>query len=296
VKRMKDTFRFILTKENISIRDIKFLQGVEIKEFRQPDGEIIYEVQADPNLIQKMKVIEEAGFIRPIKEEVREVESIEDLIRLTKKVEIVQGGSLYMRVHLGDHILTFNENQLLTPTMFRKYLLRLGKILRIKQKDWEELAQYWLDIAEKVDEVSEEGEIEEKFLNYIRECRIVKEVEQAILPYTILLKDDEFFVSTDTVAEKLGVGKRKLRSILSDYIIGSSVQFRSHGRRYRFWKLSEKSVCEIDVKKQLEEEEVEKAEEAKEEAEEEATEEGEEKRDECEGDGERAEEVWEEAD
>lgn len=285
---MKDTFRFILTKENISVRDIEFLQGVEIREFRQPDGEIIYEVQADPNLIQKMKVIEEAGFIKPIKEELREVESIEDLIPLTKKVEIVQGGPLYMRVYLGDHILTFNENQLLTPTMLRKYLLRLGKILRIKQKDWEELAQYWLDIAEKVDEVSEEGEIIEKFLNYIRECRIVKEVEQAILPYTILLKDNEFFCSTDTVAEKLSVSKRKLRSILSDYIIGSSVQFRSHGRRYRFWKLSEK--CEIDVKKQLEEEE---AEEAEEEVEEEATEEGEEEREERD---EGAEEVWEEAD
>jgi len=296
VKRMKDTFRFILTKENISIRDIKFLQGVEIKEFRQPDGEIIYEVQADPNLIQKMKVIEEAGFIRPIKEELREVESIEDLIPLTKKVEIVQGGPLYMRVYLGDHILTFNENQLLTPTMLRKYLLRLGKILRIKQKDWEELAQYWLDIAEKVDEVSEEGEIIEKFLNYIRECRIVKEVEQAILPYTILLKDGEFFISTDTVAEKLGVSKRKLRSILSDYIVGGSVQFQSHGRRYRFWKLSEKSVCEIDVKKQLEEEEAEEAEEAEEEAEEEVTEEEGRERGEHEGDGERAEEVWEEAD
>jgi len=294
---MKDTFRFILTNKNISVKDIEFLQGAEIREFRQPDGEIIYEVQADPNLIQKMKVIEEAGFIRPIKEELREVESIEDLIPLTKKVEIVQGGPLYMRVYLGDHILTFNENQLLTPTMLRKYLLRLGKILRIKQKDWEELAQYWLDIGEKVDEVSEEGEVVEKFLNYIRECRIVKEVEQAILPYTILLKDNEFFCSTDTVAEKLGVGKRKLRSILSDYIIGSSVQFRSHGRRYRFWKLSEKSVCEIDVKKQLEEEEVEEVEE--EATEERATEEGEEEREGCderEEEGERAEEVWEEAD
>ena len=286
---MKDTFRFILTNKNISVKDIEFLQGAEIREFRQPDGEIIYEVQADPNLIQKMKVIEEAGFIRPIKEELREVESIEDLIPLTKKVEIVQGGPLYMRVYLGDHILTFNENQLLTPTMLRKYLLRLGKILRIKQKDWEELVQYWLDIGEKVDEVSEEGEVVEKFLNYIKECRIVKEVEQAILPYTILLKDNEFFCSTDTVAEKLGVGKRKLRSFLSDYIIGNSIQFRSHGRKYRFWKLSEKCECEIDVKKQLEEEEAEEAEEG-------ATGEGEEGREEREEEDERTEEVWEGAD
>ena len=294
---MKDTFRFMITKEAYieTVKSAEFLQG-KLREFREPDGKVIYEVQVDAELIQNMKVFEKAGFIKPIKEELREVESIEDLFPLTKKVEIVQGGPLYMRVYLGDHILTFNENQLLTPTMLRKYLLRLGKILRIKQKDWDELLQYWLDIAEKVDEVSEEGEIEEKFLNYIRECRIVKEVEQAILPYTILLKDDEFFISTDTVAEKLGVSKRKLRSILSDYIIGSSVQFRSHGRRYRFWKLSEKSVCEIDMKKQLEEEEAEEVEEAGEEVEEEATEEGEEERDEREKDDERTEEVWEEAD
>ena len=280
---MKDTFRFMLTKENLSVRDIEFLRDVEIRELRQPDGVLIYEIQADSNLIQKMKVLEEAGFIKPIKEELREVESVDDLISLTKRVEVVQGGSLYMRVHLSDHILTFNESQLLTPTMLRKYLLRLGKCLRIRQNDWDELVQYWLDIAEKIDEVSEEDEIIEKFLNYIRECRIVKEVEQAISPYTILLRDGEFFCSTDTVAEKLGVSKRKLRSILSDYIVGSSVQFRSHGRRYRFWRLSAEK-CGIDVERQLEEEGAEEAEEA----------EGEEVLERRER--EREDEVWEEAD
>jgi len=289
--------RFMLLKG--SIDDLEFLQG-KVSELRDADGTIFYEIpDTDAELIQEIKLLEKMKFVKTIKEEIREIESIEDLFPLTKKVEIVQGGPLYMRVHLGDHILTFNENHLLTPTMLRKYLLRLGIVLRIKQKDWDELLQYWLDIGEKVDEVSEEREIEEKFLNYIRECRIVKEVEQAILPYAILLKDNEFFVSTDTVAEKLGVSKRKLRSILSDYIIGNSIQLRSHGRRYRFWKLSEKSVCEIDVKKQLEEEEAEGAEEVGEEVEEEATEEGEEGcegRDECEEGGEREGEVWEEAD
>ena len=116
--------------------------------------------------------------------------------------------------------------------------------------------QYWLDIGEKVNEVSEEEEVAEKFLNYVTECRVVEDAKEAVLPYTLLLRDGGIFCSTDTIAEKMGLSKRKLRSILSDYIVGNSVRLRVYGRRYRFWELSA-DKCGIDIEKQLAKETVE---------------------------------------
>jgi len=239
--------RFVVVKD-ISLDEIDFLRG-KYKEVSAPtDPEVIYEV--DDNLRNDMKVLERAGFIKEIKQELHDVEKVEDLIPMTERVEIVQGGSLFLRVQLAGHTLTFTEGQLLTATTLRKYLLRMGKVLSIKQKDWEELLQYWLDTGEKVNEISEEEEVAEKFLNYVSECRIVEDTKEAVLPYTLLARDGGIYCSTDTIAEKMGISKRKLRSILSDYIVGNSVQLRVYGRRYRFWEISA-DKCGINPEKQL---------------------------------------------
>ena len=245
--------RFMVIKD-IPLDDISFLKG-EYRVVSTPtDPEIIYEV--DEKFREKLKVLEEAGFIKVIKQDLQDIEKVEDLIPMTERVEIVQGGSLFLRVQLGGHTLSFTEGQLLTPTTLRKYLLRMGKVLRISQKDWEELLQYWLDTGNKVNEVSEEEEVAEKFLNYVSECRIVEDAKGAVLPYTLLLRDGRIYCSTDTIAEKMGFSKRKLRSILSDYIVGNSVQLRVYGRRYRFWEISA-DKCGIDIEKQLAKDEVE---------------------------------------
>jgi len=236
--------RFMVIKD-IPLDDISFLKGEYKKVSAPTDPEIIYEV--DEKFREKLKVLEEAGFIRVIKQDLHDIEKVEDLIPMTERV---QGGSLFLRVQLAGHTLSFTEGQLLSPTALRKYLLRMGKVLRIKQKDWEELLQYWLDTGEKVNEVSEEEEVAEKFLNYIGECRVVEDTKEALLPYTLLLRDGGIYCSTDTVAEKMGLSKRKLRSILSDYIVGNSVRLRVYGRRYRFWEISA-DKCGIDIEKQL---------------------------------------------
>ncbi|MCD6148320.1 hypothetical protein J7J18_03015, partial [bacterium] len=137
--------RFIVIKD-MPLDDISFLKG-EYRVVSTPtDPEIIYEV--DEKFREKLKVLEEAGFIRVIKQDLHDIDDVEDLIPMTERVEIVQGGSLFLRVQLAGHTLTFTEGQLLSPTTLRKYLLRMGKVLRIKQKDWEELLQYWLDTGE----------------------------------------------------------------------------------------------------------------------------------------------------
>jgi len=252
--------RFMVIKD-IPLDDISFLKGEYKKVSAPTDPEIIYEV--DEKFREKLKVLEEAGFIRVIKQDLHDIEKVEDLIPMTERVEIVQGGSLFLRVQLAGHTLSFTEGQLLSPTALRKYLLRMGKVLRIKQKDWEELLQYWLDTGEKVNEVSEEEEVAEKFLNYIGECRVVEDTKEALLPYTLLLRDGGIYCSTDTVAEKMGLSKRKLRSILSDYIVGNSVRLRVYGRRYRFWEISA-DKCGIDIEKQLVKDIVEEKEEGEE--------------------------------
>lgn len=253
--------RFMKVKD-LPLDEIAFLRGRYKIISSVIDGEDIYEV--DDELRDELKVLEKAGFVKIIKGEIHDIEKAEDLLSLTERVEIVEGGSLFLRVQLAGHTLSFTEDQLLTPTALRKYLLRIGKVLSIKQKEWNELLQYWLDIGERVSEVSEDEEVVDKFLNYIGECRVVKDTKEAVLPYVLLMKDGSVYCSTDTIAEKLGMGKRKLRSVLSDYIVGNSVQFRIYDRRHRFWQLSV-DKCGINLEKQLAEEVKEEEEEVKEE-------------------------------
>ena len=246
--------RFILLKEDFFVDDTP-LKG-KCKACNEEEA-TIYEVD-DIGLKSELDLLERYGILRLIKTDSQEIEGVDDIIRLTESVEIIEGGSMYLKVKMLKHEFSFTEAQLMSGFSLQKYMLRLGKYITIPGKKWREIAQYWLDIGEKMHEVSDEDVMREKVINYLKKCVIYREVEKALGFHSLFLDDTEQSVilcSTDSLVEHLRIeNRRKLRSILSKYIDGPSVQRYVYGEKKRFWRfLIDK--CELNLEEQIYEEE-----------------------------------------
>lgn len=246
--------RFVVLRE-FPLEEIPFLKDQYKVVSDVADADFVYEV--DDAKKDKLKVFEEAGFIKEVKGERNEIEGVDDIIRLTEKVEVLQGGSLYMRVKLLGHELQFTESQLLSPMALSRQLLRLKKLIKPTGKDWKAILEYWFSVSEDIKEESETEEYVEKVLNYLNDCVIHDNKEMAAAPFSLYSDDfsyssDIVFCSIDALCEHLEMrSRRRLRAILSDYISGNSVQWRVRGKRMRFWSfLCEE--CGIDFEKQKE--------------------------------------------
>ncbi len=244
--------RFMVIRDDFPLEEVAFLKGQYRVVSDPTDEEIIYEV--NDALKNKLKIFEEAGFIKEVKGERKELESVEDIIRLTEKVRLIQGGSLYMRVKLLGHNFHFTESQLLTPFALSKQLLRLKKLIKPTTKQWKEILEFWFSISEDIKEESEEEKYIEEVLNYLSDCVIYDDKEMAAAPFSLYSdgSGDKVYCSIEALCEHLGVSnRRKLRALLSDYIDGNSVRWRVRGKRMRFWCFLTEP-CEIDIEKQKE--------------------------------------------
>jgi len=225
------------------------------------DDAIVWEV--DDSSVETVKFLEKQGIVKVIKGD-DEIDSVSDIMRLTDKVELLQGGSVIMKIYLLDHVFTLEERQLLTATAFRKQLLRLKKFIQIKPKEWVTLVNYWFDVAKDIHEPSEEETVKEKILNYLRDCTIYTDIHSALSYYTLYYNENEpgvVFCLADNLLKVVDVNRRRLRSILSDEV-QETVQKRYGRARHRFWKFYIKR-CGIDLDEQMyrEEEEEEETEE-----------------------------------
>jgi len=252
--------RFVIVKDDFYPDEVTFLRGV-YKVVKDPMSNIlVYEVPA--TLKSKLEVLEEAGIVRVIKEEsIKDISSILDLIGLTERVEMLQGGSVLLRVTLRDgHIFTFTESQLTKPYAIQKMLLRLKKIVKVRKDEWVELLKYWFSISEDIEEISEDDEIREKVITYLKSCVIYTDKWKSLGYRTLLYieKDnDRVYCYSNNLKRLLGdISLRKIRWILSDYIVGKSLQLRIEkensglGNRYRFWAFGIEK-CGIDLEQQL---------------------------------------------
>lgn len=221
------------------------------------ENDALYEVD-DIGLKPELDLLEKYGLIKLIKSDSQEIEDVNDIIRLTESVEIIEGGNMYLKVNILKHEFTFSEAQMMSGFALQKYMLRLGKFITIPGKGWREIAQYWLDIGEKLHELSEEDVMREKVVNYLKKCVIYKETEKALGFHSLFFDDIEqsvVFCSIDALVEHLQIkNRRKLRSVLSEQISGQSVQRYVYGEKKRFWRfLIDK--CELNLEEQLYEEE-----------------------------------------
>ena|GEM_PF-2310274 len=244
--------KFIPTADDFDPDSIPFLKGLCTR-ITEPDGTELYEAPAE--LGDKLKVLEEAGFIRIIKaQDISQISSYEDIIELTERVELLQGGTAHLRAVVAGHIFEFTESQLLSPNTLMKRLIRLKKFIRIKPKEWEYIITDWLSRAVEVQEISEEDEIREAILNYLTRCTIYTEKEKAISMYTLFYDPNEpdvvYCLSENLKHVTDEESLRKIRWIMSDYIVDKSVQKRIHGEKKRFWKFYI-DKCDIDISTQL---------------------------------------------
>ena len=247
--------RFMILRD-FPLDEIPFLKGQYQVVSDAGDSDFTYDV--DDAIKEKLKVFEEAGFIKEVRGERNDIESADDIVRLTDKVELVQGGSLYMYVKILGHDLSFTESQLLSSVALSRQLLRMKKLIKPTAKQWKEILEYWFSISTDIKEESEDEEYVEKILNYLNDCVIYTDKEMAASPFSLYANGGDsgkVYCTIDALCEHLETRqRRKLRGVLSDYIEGNSVQWRVRGRRVRFWGfLADK--CGIDLEKQKEKKE-----------------------------------------
>jgi len=241
--------RFVVLKDDFYPGDIPFLESARV--IGEGD-EIVYEVS--DAVQEKLKVLEEAGFVKTVKGSIDSIRSGEDVIRLTERVEVLQGGTVLLRVILGGHELEFSEDELLSPMSLRKRLLRLKAIVHINGDKWEEILRFWFSIASDVKEISEADEVREEILTFLRRCVIYEDIGKSAGRTSLFYdRSDPSVVLCRTENLKQlcesRYTQRKIRWLLSEYIDGESVQ-RSVGReRHRFWRISIKKAG-IDLKAQ----------------------------------------------
>ena len=246
--------RFSVLKDDFFVDDTP-LKG-KCKSLDEGEG-AIYEVD-DIGLKPELDLLEKYGLIKLIKSDSQEIEDVDDIIRLTEGVEIIEGGNMYLKVKILEHEFTFTEAQLMSAFSLQKYMLRLGKFITIPGKRWREIAQYWLDIGEKMHELSDEDVMRERVLNYLKKCVIYRETEKALGFHSLFFDDTEqsvVFCSIDALVEHLQIkNRRKLRSVLSEQISGQSVQRYVYGEKKRFWRFIIDG-CELNLEEQMYEEE-----------------------------------------
>ena len=257
--------KFVITKDDLYPDQIAFLGGdytsissCDTDQNSCNDG--LSMVETKDEFIPDLDVLERAGFIKVV-HDFDSIEEPSDILRCTKKVEMLQGGTVKLRVYILDGIWEFTESELLGPTALVKRLIRLKKAVYVKKEEWQEILSNWLRSAEDVIEINEDEEVREKFLLYILRCRIYTEIEKSLGVGALFYDESDHdvvyclsnnlkIVLKTLFVKESEVSLRKIRWLLTDFISGESVQRRVMGERKRFWRISI-NAAGIDVKKQL---------------------------------------------
>ncbi len=257
--------KFVWLDKDKYPNQIPFLKGncEDTGESIDPDV-VVYRIKKETDTIfSQMKVMESCGFLKIMKE-VNELEDAEDILHMTRRVEKLKSTSgssspMYLKVHFPHTTFLLTESELLSPTKFRKCLLREGKFIFISGKVWVPLVQAWLDMSEEIREESEDEQIIDRVLNYLVNCVVHEDVGKAVSRNTLYHdKEDDgvAYCHIDSVMEVINskkkdeISNRKLRVILSEYIDGDSIQKRIYNNRYRFWRFKIEKV-HIDLERQL---------------------------------------------
>ena len=127
-----DSLRFVIINDNFCIEDTPLKGKYKVNNSGGADA-VIYEID-DLTLRPELELLQKYGFLRLVKEGLRAIENAEDIIRLTETVDIIEGGDIYMKVKLMNQEFSFTESQLMSGGTLTRYLLRVGKFIRVPQK------------------------------------------------------------------------------------------------------------------------------------------------------------------
>jgi len=194
-------------------------------------------------IYSEMIVLERCGFLRLIKD-IQSVSTVDDIIPFTRKVQKIESSPTYLKIFFPNHTFILSESELMTPTTFKKCLLRLGKFIYISNKKWVKIVQMWLAMSETIAEETEDEQIIDIVLNYLSDCVIHEDIDKTVSRNTLYYNSKEknlVYCFSDALMEVINykktneISNRKLRAILSDYVVDKS-RIRIFGKRYSFWK------------------------------------------------------------
>jgi hypothetical protein len=157
----------------------------------------------------------------------------------------------YYRIKLPDGDIILNEQECLLCTKFRTEYQRIYGILlpNLPQVKWACLMTEWLmrrKQGEDVEEVSEHQEIVDAIIEHITSARLIRGVGAPTFG-TVYHADDAILVPNDTIrtiATRINrtLQMRKVSSIVSSYLVGSTKTYRTTSGMVRMWRFDPAKV------------------------------------------------------
>lgn len=170
------------------------------------------------------------------------------------KVDLGKNENFYHFVLDGggsSHEIVVEEVENLTPKKFRIEFQRIYGILlpNLPYTQWACLVTRWLvnrELGSEVEEISEHQEIIDAILENITSSRLIKGMGASIFG-TVYYHDDAILVPTDTIrniSEKINrnITLRKVSSIVTDYLLGSTKTYRTAEGVIRMWRFDPAKV------------------------------------------------------
>jgi hypothetical protein len=224
----------------------------------------IFEVLSDklPKIKGNMFLLEKMGYIKIDKASIT-IDDQYDIVPATEKVMMTNSSPISMQIYFNDFTVILTENEILTSLAFKKKMFQKKKFLYISKNMWPKIMQMWFDMAEVVEEQSEDDMIRESVLNYLLQCTISDDLNIGYLLNTLYLPNKDkredigvVWCRTSNIYDlvnkdrKIIIDPRKMRFIFSKYIRGNSFQERVSGGKQSFWRILIDKT-EIDIDKQF---------------------------------------------
>lgn len=185
------------------------------------------------------------------------IDSILDILRSTEKVVLYRHE--LMEITIGGRTCRLEGPEALVGRKFQAwYFFTHGLRVSLPPKDWAELVDGWLDMAEQgaFEEAAMGGALAvESILNYLRSQPLTttkEEMEDSpFLPY--LKSQEEVLLSGGVIQEQVesdGISMKMLSSLMKRYLAGPTAQLRIGPRRIRYWRFDPVKVG-IEIQRTL---------------------------------------------
>lgn len=163
----------------------------------------------------------------------------------THWVRIYLGKTTYHTINIAGNVFEAESEEVFkNARKFESWFYdNFGDVLRFNKDLWDDLLKFFSEKAERTEQEksSEEDVIAELILNKLRTSSVVENIEET------LNRDDRVFIDDGKLyypsqnlkrqldRERAHISLEKLRTALSEYLVGNTTIKRVKHLRYRFW-------------------------------------------------------------
>jgi len=182
-------------------------------------------------------------------------EAVEWIKQKTENVSLHYGrGTSYYTITIDQKTFNIKDEELLIPKKFQIwYYNNFAKMLRIDTTIWDNLLEFWAQEAEtkSYETFDEDTGITEYIINKLQSSKPVDNIEETFY------RDDRVFIDAEDgnkiyyptasmkkilEREKYKIELRRLRMILSDYLLSNTTKIRVGNQTARFWVFDNKKI------------------------------------------------------